>query len=39
VSDERDMPGGRVSFFEGGKIEWSPTGGAVTTHSVRIDDN
>ena len=38
TSDERDMPGGRVSLFEGGKIEWTPSGGAVTTKSTKIDD-
>jgi len=39
VSDEGDTPGGRVSFFEGGKIEWTPAGGAVTTRSVKFDDD
>ena len=28
VSDEMDMPGGRLSRFEGGEIRWTPTGGA-----------
>ena len=39
ASDERDMPGGWVSLFEGGKIEWTPSGGAVTTKSTKLDDN
>ena len=27
VSDEMDMPGGRLSRFEGGEIHWTQTGG------------
>ena len=27
VSDEMDMPGGRLSRFEHGEIRWTPTGG------------
>jgi uncharacterized protein with LGFP repeats len=38
VSDERDMPGGRISIFQGGKVEWTPTGGAHATRSVVVDD-
>jgi uncharacterized protein with LGFP repeats len=37
VSDEGDMPGGRVSFFEHGKIEWTPTGGVVVSRTVPFD--
>jgi uncharacterized protein with LGFP repeats len=39
VSDEQDMPGGRVSFSEGGKIEWTPSGGAKAVRTVRFDDD
>ncbi len=28
ISDEKDMPGGKVSQFEGGTIEWTAKGGA-----------
>jgi len=27
VSDEMNMPGGRLSRFEGGHIDWTPAGG------------
>jgi LGFP repeat-containing protein len=29
VSDEMNMPGGRLSRFEGGEIRWTPTGGPI----------
>ena len=38
TSDEHDMPGGRASLFQGGKIEWTPGGGARATRMVSIDD-
>jgi len=38
TSDERDMPGGRVSFFQGGRVEWTPDGGAHAIRSGPIDD-
>jgi uncharacterized protein with LGFP repeats len=38
TSDEHDMSGGRVSLFQRGKIEWSPSGGARATRMVPIDD-
>ena len=38
TSDERDMPGGRVSLFQGGKIEWTPSGGPHATRMGPIDD-
>jgi LGFP repeat len=31
VSDEMDMPGGRMSRFERGEIRWTPTGGPKAT--------
>jgi uncharacterized protein with LGFP repeats len=37
TSDERDMTGGRVSFFQGGKIEWTPSGGAHASRMAPID--
>jgi uncharacterized protein with LGFP repeats len=39
VSDEMNMPGGRLSRFEGGEIRWTPTGGAKAIFSVRFDDD
>ncbi len=40
VSDEMDMPGGRLSRFEGGEIRWTPTGGpkSILIHGFG-DDN
>jgi uncharacterized protein with LGFP repeats len=35
TSDEQGIPGGRVSYFEHGKILWSPNGGA---HAVQNAD-
>jgi hypothetical protein len=30
ISDEQDAPGGgRISYFQGGSISWTPQGGAV----------
>ncbi|NKX53669.1 LGFP repeat-containing protein [Arthrobacter mobilis] len=37
VSDERDIPGGRMSQFEGGRIDWTPAGGPVVRKTVPID--
>lgn len=39
VSDEMDMPGGRLSRFEGGEIRWTPTGGPKAIFSSPFDDN
>ena len=36
VSDEEDMPGGRVSRFQGGRIEWNRATGAVTVVNTAI---
>ena len=37
VSDEFDIPGGRASQFEHGRIDWTPSGGAVVRKTTRID--
>ena len=34
TSDEQDMPGGRISFFQGGAIRWTPEGGAVVMQNI-----
>jgi hypothetical protein len=36
TSDELAMPGGRVSYFQHGKITWTPWGGAVVVPSVTM---
>lgn len=37
VSDERDMPGGRFSQFQHGRIDWTPAGGPVARKTVPFD--
>ena len=37
TTDEKDMPGGRVSGFEHGQIRWTPTGGPKAVRGARID--
>jgi uncharacterized protein with LGFP repeats len=37
VNDEHDIPGGRASNFQGGEIQWTPTGGPVVRKSQRLD--
>jgi uncharacterized protein with LGFP repeats len=39
VTDERDMPGGRISRFEGGEIRWTPTGGPKAFFSSGFGDD
>jgi uncharacterized protein with LGFP repeats len=34
VGDERDIPGGRASRFQGGEVTWTPTGGPVAHHPM-----
>jgi uncharacterized protein with LGFP repeats len=36
-SDEFDIPGGRASQFERGRIEWTPTGGPVVRQTTKFD--
>jgi uncharacterized protein with LGFP repeats len=38
-SDEMDMPGGRLSRFEGGEIRWTPTGGPKAIFSSGFGDD
>ena len=39
TTDERDIPGGRASTFQGGEIRWTPTGGPVVHKSQILDDS
>jgi uncharacterized protein with LGFP repeats len=34
TTDEQGIPGGRVSYFQNGKILWTPSGGAYAVQSV-----
>jgi uncharacterized protein with LGFP repeats len=34
TTDEQGVPGGRVSYFENGKIVWTPNGGAYAVRAV-----
>lgn len=38
VSDEMDAPGGRTSRFQGGHIDWTPSGGAIVHRTTAFDD-
>ena len=38
TSDEHDIPGGRASEFQRGRITWTPQGGAVVDRSQIIDE-
>lgn len=39
VSDEMGMPGGRLSRFEGGEIDWTPAGGPKAIFSSGFGDD
>jgi uncharacterized protein with LGFP repeats len=39
VTDETGMPGGRVSRFEGGRIEWTQAGGSKSVLSSGFGDD
>jgi uncharacterized protein with LGFP repeats len=39
VSDEMNMAGGRLSRFEGGEIDWTPTGGPRAVLSSGFGDD